>query len=225
MSETFSFSPQYSSPQPPATTQAVSEAISRYRQLRCLTRDELAHLLRCAEDGLDIDSAHLRALESGEVAATVDELTAIAYVLEVSPIALLTYLPMQAEPGTPSATGVPRDVDAAELTDWMHGRTSLDEAGRRSWWHARLTSLRIAQAHHEEQLDGARQELRELGTMAVREAGSELVEEIEGKIRDHESALHDADIILALAENQFDALMSEHEDEKVDDDWQLHDDF
>ena len=95
------------------TSAAVSEAVRHYRELRGLTRDELTYVL--AANGHELDVDDLRGIEDGMTAATVDDLTAIAYALDISPADMFSHVPAdQPVPEGSPATGVPSDVPMAE---------------------------------------------------------------------------------------------------------------
>jgi anti-sigma28 factor (negative regulator of flagellin synthesis) len=74
------------------------------------------------------------------------------------------------------------------------------------WWEGRTSRLRVLSTHHEEQLQGAYAELRELGELAEREADAPPVQVLHERIRDGEYAMNQADLALALAEQQLDGL-------------------
>ncbi|MFD0305198.1 hypothetical protein [Streptomyces sp. NPDC127119] len=87
---------------------------------------------------------------------TVDDLVAIAYALDTTPAVLLSHIPIDMPaPEGPLATGLPGDVDQAELRAWLEGRTTLDRESRVGWWEEQVAHLRGRSAHHEEQLQGA----------------------------------------------------------------------
>ncbi|MDZ5076809.1 hypothetical protein [Nesterenkonia sp. HG001] len=67
----------------PPTSHAVSDAVRHYREPRGLTRDELTYVLH--HSGYDLDVDDLRGIEDRLTVATVDDPTAIAYALEISP--------------------------------------------------------------------------------------------------------------------------------------------
>jgi transcriptional regulator with XRE-family HTH domain len=111
------------------TSLAVSDAITHYRQLRELTRDELAYVLSMSGHPLSPDA--IAEMENRDRPVTVDDLMAIAHALDTTPAVLLTHIPIDIPaPEGPLATGLPADLDQAELRAWVEGRTELDRAGR-----------------------------------------------------------------------------------------------
>ncbi|MFS0729621.1 helix-turn-helix domain-containing protein [Curtobacterium sp. 1P10AnD] len=186
------------------TTRAVADAVSHYRQLRGLTLEDLSDAL--AEVDHRISADDLRWIEQGRTVITVDDLVAVAVVLEISPVVLLAHIPIEHPGEAPLATGVPGDVDQSELRAWMTGRTALDPQSRLSWALERVQSLLIASAHHEEQLQGAYAERRELGVLMVQEADAVPVQRLLDRIHDGERAVRDAELALTYAEHRLEAL-------------------
>ncbi|MEW1630489.1 DNA-binding protein [Streptomyces sp. NPDC089173] len=183
----------------------MSDAITHYRQLRELTIDELAHVLSMLGHPIPADA--LAEMERRARPVTVDDLVAIAFVLDTTPLVLLSHIPIDMpEPEGPLATGIPSDVDQTELRAWLEGRTTLDRQSRVSWWKERLARLRVRAAHHEEQLQGAYAELRELGDLAVQEVDAPPVQRLEWRIQDGEHALNQVEVALALTEHRLDSL-------------------
>ncbi|NXY93517.1 helix-turn-helix transcriptional regulator [Streptomyces sp. BR123] len=94
----------------------------RLRECRGLSVYRLASLLLVG--GRPIAPSAIAKVERGERQVTVDELTALAAALDVSPSALL--LPSTDEPTVDVCiTGV-GPVPASEAWDWMDGRRRLD---------------------------------------------------------------------------------------------------
>ncbi|WP_030718885.1 hypothetical protein [Streptomyces sp. NRRL S-237] len=138
---------------------------------------------------------------------TVDDLVAIAYVLDTTPAVLLSHIPVDMpEPEGPFATGLPSDVDPTELRAWIEGKTRLDRESRVRGWEERAGRLKVRSAHHEEQLQGAYAELRELGDLAVQEADAPLVQRLQWRIQDGDHALNQAEVAPALTEHRLDNL-------------------
>jgi transcriptional regulator with XRE-family HTH domain len=192
-------------PSPLPTSLAVSDAITHYRQLRELTVDELACVLRMLDHPISADA--LAEMERCARPVTVDDLVAIAYALDATPAVLLSHIPIDMpEPEGPLATGLPSDVDQTELRAWLEGRTTLDRQSRLSWWKERVDRLRVRTAHHEEQLQGAYAELRELGDLADQEADAPPVQRLQWRIQDGEHALNQSEVALALTEHRLDNL-------------------
>ncbi|MFF3127981.1 DNA-binding protein [Streptomyces sp. NPDC057908] len=192
-------------PSPFPTSLAVSDAITHYRQLRELTCDELACVLLM--HGHPIPADAVAEMERCERPVTVDELVAIAYALSTTPAVLLAHIPIDMpEPEGPLGTGLPSDVDQAELRAWIEGKTALDRESRVRWWEERAGRLRVRSAHHEEQLQGAYAELHELGELALQEADAPPVQRLQWRIKDGEHALNQSEVALALTEHQLDNL-------------------
>jgi hypothetical protein len=190
------------------TTLAVSDAMTHYRQLRELSCDELSYVLSML--GYRLSSKAIAAMENRERPVTVDDLVAISYALGTSPAVLLTHIPIDMPaPEGPLATGLPADVEPLELRAWAEGRTALDPQSRIGWWQDRVSRLRVLSTHHEEQLQGAHEEIRELGELALLEADAPPVQVLQSRIRDGEYALNQADLALAVAEQQLEALCGE----------------
>ncbi|MFD2024013.1 MULTISPECIES: hypothetical protein [Promicromonospora] len=187
------------------TSLAVSDAITHYRQLRELTRDELAYVLEMS--GHAISAGRIAEMEDRERPVAVDDLVAISYALGTTPAVLLTHIPIDMpDPEGPLATGLPGDVRQAEARAWIEGRTMLDRESRMRWWRNQVGRLRVLSAHHEEQLQGAYAEIRDLGELAIQEEDAPQVQVLHVLIRDGEHALNQSEIALALAEMQLDTL-------------------
>ncbi|WP_326742701.1 DNA-binding protein [Streptomyces sp. NBC_01768] len=183
----------------------MSDAITHYRQLRELTCDELACVLLM--HGHPIPADDIAEMERCERPVTVDELVAIAYALGTTPAVLLSHIPIEMpEPEGPFGTGLPRDVDQAELRAWIEGKTALDRESRVHWWEERAGRLRVRSAHHEEQLQGAYAELHEFGELALQEADASPVQRLLWRIKDGEHALNQSEVALALTEQQLGSL-------------------
>ncbi|GHB88079.1 hypothetical protein GCM10010306_099000 [Streptomyces umbrinus] len=192
-------------PSSPPTSLAVSDALTHYRQLRELTVDELAYVLRMLDHPISAEA--LAEMERCARPVTVDDLVAIAYALDTTPAVLLSHIPIDLpEPEGPLATGLPSDVDQTELRAWIEGETTLDRESRVSWWEERAGRLRVRSAHHEEQLQGAYAELRELGDLAVQEADAPPVQRLQWRIQDGEHALNQSEVALALTEHRLNNL-------------------
>ncbi|WP_256961836.1 hypothetical protein [Streptomyces sp. NRRL B-24572] len=73
-----------------------------------------------------------------------------------------------------------------------------------NWWKERVARLRVRAAHHEEQLQGAHTELRELGDLTLQEADALPVQCLQYRIRDGEHALNQAEVALALTAQRLD---------------------
>lgn len=183
----------------------MSDAITHYGQLRELTIDELAYVLLMLDHPISADA--LAEMERCARPVTVDDLVAIAYVLDTTPAVLHSHIPIDMpEPAGPFATGLPSDVDPTGLRAWIEGETRLDRESRVRGWEERAGRLRVRSAHHEEQLQGAYAELRELGDLAVQEADAPPVQRRQWRIQDGEHALNQAEFAPALTEHRLDNL-------------------
>ncbi|KAB7835739.1 DNA-binding protein [Streptomyces mobaraensis] len=183
----------------------MSDAITHYRQLRELTVDELAYVLLMLDHPISADA--LAEMERCARPVTVDDLVAISYVLDTTPAVLLSHIPIDIpEPEGPLATGLPSDVDQVELRAWLEGKTTLDRESRVGWWKERVSRLKVRSAHHEEQLQGAYAELRELGDLVLQEADAPSVQRLQWRIQDGEHALNQSEVALALTEHRLSNL-------------------
>ncbi|MDX3519270.1 helix-turn-helix transcriptional regulator [Streptomyces scabiei] len=109
-----------------ATGQHVRENLARLRKARGLTTYQLAKLMKDA--GRPIPQSGISRIESGARRVDVDDLTALAAVLRVSPSALL--LPLDDSPErTVEITGA-GTVLADAAWDWADGRRPLPMSGR-----------------------------------------------------------------------------------------------
>lgn len=192
-------------PSLPPTSLAVSDAITHYRQLRKLTRDDLAYVLETC--GHPLSAEFIAEMENRQRTVTVDDLMALAYALDATPAALLTHIPIDMPmPEGPLATGLPASLDQAELRAWVEGATCLDHESRVRRSADRVSRLRVLSTHLEEQLQGARAEIRELGDLAGQEADGVPVQVLQDRVRDGEYALNQTELALALAERRLDSL-------------------
>lgn len=190
------------------TSLAVAAAVSHYRESLELTIDELAYVAHMA--GHEVTADCIRAIERCERPATVDELMALAVILEVSPTDLLSYVPEDAPlPEHPLATGVPGDVDPQELRAWLEGRTRLDHESRLVWAQDRVDKLEIKAAHVDDQLRAARDELNGLGELAEQEADALPVLRLHDRIHEGEYDLSQVTSGLAYAEQRLERLQEE----------------
>lgn len=189
----------------PPTSRAVADAVHHYRQLRELTLDELAYVL--AQLGHGLTTEDLRRIEDAERPATVDDLIAIAAALDARPAILLSHIPIDMPvPETPLATGLPADVEQPELRAWLEGKTGLDHRARLRWAIDQVARLQIRSTHFEDQLRAAREELNELGELALQEADAPQVVDLEYRIREGGHELTQAELGLALADQRLERL-------------------
>lgn len=192
-------------PDLPPTSRAFADAVHHYRQLRDLTLDELAYVL--AQLGHGLTTEDLRRIENAERPATVDDLIAIAAALGARPAILLSHIPIDMPVAeAPLATGLPADVEQPELRAWLESRTGLDHRARLRWAINQVSRLQIRSTHFEDQLRAAREELNELGELALQEADAPQVVALEDRIREGEHELTQAELGLALAERRLEDL-------------------
>lgn len=185
------------------TALAVSSATRHYRQQRDLSRDELSYVLGVNDHPMS--TADIAAIEHLDREVTVDDLMALACALDVSPAALLSHVPEDMPIlESPLATGTPADVSPRELEDWVCDRTALDGDTRVQWWTNEVARLRVRSAHHDEQLDGAYQHYADMSAGTYRTGPS--TGELTTRIRDLEFEQNQADVALAIAEQQLDDL-------------------
>lgn len=104
------------------TSATVAENVQRLRKCRSLSIYQLSAQLRAA--GRPITPSAVGKIERQQRQVTVDDLTAIAAILGVSPSALL--LPLTDDPGSKvEITGV-GPIAADDAWDWVDGRRRLD---------------------------------------------------------------------------------------------------
>lgn len=104
------------------TGQTVAANIARLRKARGFTTRSLS--LELAKHGRVVPSSGISRMESARRHVTVDDLTALAAIFDVSPSALLLP-PTDSPQDRISVTGA-GDVPASEAWDWMDGRGRLD---------------------------------------------------------------------------------------------------
>ena len=184
-----------------ATSRSVADAVAHYRELRQLTRDELAYILGGL--GYRLDPEDLRGIEQGQTIITVDDLVALAVALEVTPAVLLSHMHSDYPGSGRIAAGVPEDVDQPELRAWIEGRAALDRESRLRWSRDRVARLEILVAHQEDQWRGA---LEEFGELPPQERGAEPAVAARRRARESKEALMRADAALAYAEQLLEAL-------------------
>lgn len=183
----------------PPTSRAFADAVHHYRQLRELTREELAYVLD--KLGYGLTTEELRRIEDAERPATVDDLIAISAALGARPSTLLSHIPADAPvPDGSVGTGLPADVEQSELRAWLGGRTTLDYRARLRWAAEQVSRLQIRTSHIEDQIRAAVEELRELGELASQEADAPQVIDLHDRIREGEYNLIRAERSLSMAE-------------------------
>lgn len=108
-------------PSPLPTSLAVSDAITHYRQLRELTIDELAYVLRMLDHPISADA--LAEMERCARPVTVDDLVAISYALDTTPAVLLSHIPIDMpEPEGPWPPGSPATSTSSSSAPGLRGR-------------------------------------------------------------------------------------------------------
>lgn len=132
------------------TGQRASERVAHFRGLRRLTYQSLAD--RLSSLGWPIPELGLRRIESGARRVTVDDLTALAVALDVSPLALI--LPPRAEEG-PLPTGVPDGLTSAEVWAWSREQTALAPESRFDFWADEAARLWDEMAAYEQMRSAA----------------------------------------------------------------------
>lgn len=109
------------------TAAAVAANIRRFRTHRGLTQAELSEALGAR--GHVVPPLGVRRMEKGERAVNVDDLAALALVLEVSPAALLAPVPGGAwTEDTEQVTGLEVSVSARRVWRWLTNRAPLEPA-------------------------------------------------------------------------------------------------
>lgn len=195
-------------PSPLPTSLAVADAITHYRQLRELTRDELAYVLMM--NGYHVTADRITQMEDGTTTITVDDLMAIAYALDTTPAVMLTHIPIDMPYGDgPMASGLPADIEHCEVRPWIEGRTELDHDSRVRWWQERVARLQMAVTHCHDQVQGAYAEKCKLGELVQQEEESPTIQRLYDRIRDGEYAFNQSQIALAMAEQQLETLLAD----------------
>lgn len=110
------------------TSAVVAQNVRRLRASRDL-RSVSNHL---RDVGWPISVAALSRLENGERRIDVDDLMALAIVLDVSPIRLL--LPSAEEDGPTVATGMSPEVNPIEARAWAREEAGLSHQHRIDYW-------------------------------------------------------------------------------------------
>ncbi|MFB7918955.1 helix-turn-helix domain-containing protein [Streptomyces sp. NPDC056061] len=183
----------------------MSDAITHYRQLRELTRNELSHALGMAGYPLSADAIGL--MENRERTVTVDDLMALAHALDTTPAVMLAHIPIDMPaPEGPLATGLPANVDQAELRAWIEGKTTLDHDARVRRYEEKVSQLRARSAHVEDQLQGAYAAIREYEERVDQRTDAPQVQVLHVQVRDGQYALNQVELALALAEQKLDDL-------------------
>lgn len=113
--------------------QTVAKNLVRFRKYRGLTTRQLSGALERA--GRPIPSSGITRMEKGERHVTVDELVALAYVLDVSPPLLLLPTERPEVPGDSRGERIPltRAISTPWETAWrwMHGQRPVRDTSQR----------------------------------------------------------------------------------------------
>ncbi|WP_051698508.1 helix-turn-helix domain-containing protein [Streptomyces albus] len=105
------------------TGRQVAANVSRMRKARVLSQRQLAS--RLAAVGRPVSSAGITLIERGKRRVDTDDLVALAFVLGVSPSALL--LPLTDAPSEKVEITGAGAVSANEAWDWLDGRCRLGQ--------------------------------------------------------------------------------------------------
>ena len=101
------------------TARAVAHNVKKIRQERGFTLEDLSQALE--DVGQPISNSALSKLERGIRRVDVDDLTALAATLDVSPWELM--LPQSED--KPVLTGIPEGVSLGEASGWLHGKGGI----------------------------------------------------------------------------------------------------
>jgi transcriptional regulator with XRE-family HTH domain len=160
------------------TGKNVAQNLARLRERHGLTTRQLAGALESA--GRPIPASGITRMEKGERVVTVDELTALAVVLGVSPSALL--MPFTERPDTTVEVTGRGPVPAMAAWEWADGRATLGWDSRRpaddqfrEWilfgWPAWLRPFREHQAYSSDQYERSEASGQARGAVAFTEDG------------------------------------------------------
>lgn len=105
------------------TSRVVGENLARLRAMTGTTTRVLAASL--AENGLPMSGTGITEIEKGRRGVNVDQLTAIAAALGVSPIALLTPLPDDGDPDGEVILSGTSPETAEHMYRWLRGDRPL----------------------------------------------------------------------------------------------------
>lgn len=119
------------------TAKRVAEGIREHRLKRQLSFADLEK--RLTEAGHRIHALGLRRIEARTRRVDVDDLMAIAAVLDVSPFRLLLHFPDFGQgPSREVATGVPEDFPWSEVAAWVREETGLSMEERIPFWRRQV---------------------------------------------------------------------------------------
>lgn len=135
----------------------VARAIAHHRQQQGLTYAELER--RTEQIGHKVGTVALRRIEAHARRVDVDDLTALAVALRVSPVDLLTHIPP--EKPLPDeitvVTGLRPDFPPAELAAWMAGKTGVTTQERIVYWNQALVEIEDGRRLAAEEIREARE--------------------------------------------------------------------
>jgi transcriptional regulator with XRE-family HTH domain len=157
-----------------SASDAVAARLREVRKGRGWTANELAE--RCSRAGLPISKSVLANIESGRPGddgrrrrdITVDELLALALVLDVAPIYLMAPTQDQAKPTAIAVTPEVSIEDPDQLLLWLRGDQPLPATDSRRYFTAAL--------EHMPMLDSARV-MNELRSAVLQDRTSELLDQ------------------------------------------------
>lgn len=108
-----------------ASSQVVGENVARIRKATGVTAKAVAD--RMTELGVSLSPSGVSDIEAGRRTVSVDQLTCLAVVLDVSPVALLNpYVPTAAGDPPQQLTGT-EPAQGEELLRWLQGTAPLDK--------------------------------------------------------------------------------------------------
>lgn len=166
---------------PLPTALAVAEALNHYRTLDGMPPSDLAYIASLR--GYEITPQRLERIERAEEPATVDDLVALSHAPQISPLRLLGHVHSDAYSTESSpATALPHDVTQAELIAWLRDETGMDSESRAAWHREHADAHLIRATFLDDQLPGAKDELGEMGELALREAKAPQVIELHDRI-------------------------------------------
>lgn len=131
----------------------VGARVQRYRKLRNLTAQQVSDLLMSSL-GVDMKRTVLGGLESGaRKAVALSEVLALAYVLGVPPLLLMTPLG-----GREEVEAVPgHDADPWDVARWITGEGPPPDGGADPAWRRNVDLLALYRDHSSKEDDWSRQ--------------------------------------------------------------------
>lgn len=164
------------------TGKTVAANLKAVRERRGLDLRTLAERLKAA--GRYIAPSALSKIENEARRVEVDELMALAAVLNVSPLAIL--LPNDKQP---LPTGTPAGVIREEVLAWAHGETNLNPHARHQYWTGQAIKAKEELELLQPQLGSAHDGMR---AFAVKEAAA-----LEAKIEQAHDRMRELDEVIA----------------------------